>query len=64
MFKSGILNIRKVRSEANIKFFEYFGQPSEYVSMECNFRNNFTALPQCNDKLDNYTEKSRSESQV
>ena len=29
MFKSGILNIRKVRSEANIKLFEYFGQPSQ-----------------------------------
>ena len=28
MFKSGILNIRKVRSEANIKLFEYFGQPT------------------------------------
>ena len=28
MFKSGILNIRKVRSESNIKLFEYFGQPS------------------------------------
>ena len=28
MFKSDILNIRKVRSEANIKFFEYFGQPN------------------------------------
>ena len=28
MFKSDILNIRKVRSEANIKFFEYFGQPT------------------------------------
>ena len=28
MFKSGILNIRKVQSESNIKFFEYFGQPT------------------------------------
>ena len=27
MFKSGILDIRKVRSESNIKLFEYFGQP-------------------------------------
>ena len=28
MFKSGILNIRKVQSESNIKLFEYFGQPT------------------------------------
>ena len=28
MFKSDILNIRKVRSGSNIKLFEYFGQPS------------------------------------
>ena len=35
MFKSGILNIRKVRSESNIKLFEYFGQPiSEHLNTQ------------------------------
>ena len=28
MFKSDIFTIRKVRSEANIKCFEFFGQPT------------------------------------
>ena len=28
MFKSDIFNIRKVRIESNIKYFEFFGQPS------------------------------------
>ena len=41
MFKSGILNIRKVRSEANIKLFEYFGQTRVSHRYVDNFGLNF-----------------------
>ena len=40
MFKSGILNIRKVWSESNIKLFEYFGQPTIKALMTIQYRKN------------------------